>query len=101
MAYSGQCAYPSGAHPACAACGNFVFRKSPHVHAYYSNPSREDIVCGLCWRVVRAAAVPVLRAAEALGIDATAPYVNDALDQGKIVVLCQTTLGFLESNSAN
>lgn len=94
MADGRFCTSAPGGHPQCTTCGTVIFRKSEHVHVFRRNPYREECLCGECFAVCAAAAVPVFRAAEALGIEPDLASVHQALDQGRIVVLAQMPFGF-------
>jgi hypothetical protein len=89
-----SCSYASGSHPNCSACDIVVFRRSEHAHVFRVNPRRADTLCGRCFVACAAAAVPVFQAAEALGIEPDAAAINDAVDNGRIMVLYQSQLGF-------
>lgn len=94
MALNRRCSYSGGTHPNCDTCGGYVYSKSEHVHVFRRNPFREDCICGECFAITAVAAIPVFKAAEAIGLGVDHAALRDALDTGKIIVLAQTPLGF-------
>lgn len=80
-------------HPACEVCKSFVGRRSDHAHHWSGGGKHHSVLCGECVATLARAAVPILQAAEALGVRPTYATLADALRDGKISVLVQQTFG--------
>lgn len=93
MAISGQCECRTYPHPQCSACNGTITRKSEHIHRFRRNPWRDEAICGPCDRCACVAALPVIDAAQKLGLAFSEQELLRALRSNQIVVLAQ---GFLE-----
>lgn len=92
MDSSRECRCAISPHPACASCGSFIQRRVNHVHIHTSRAKPGESICGPCWEAVCVAALPVMRAADSLGVEPTASAIHDALLGGFIQIWGQQFL---------
>lgn len=92
MGSSRECAFTGLRHPSCRACSGFITRRSDHVHIYGRKADPDESLCGDCWAVYAVASLPILRAAERLGVDPNPGALLKALQEGHIQVVEQSVL---------
>lgn len=83
-------------HGPCVACNAFVNRRERHAHTPQADRGTGfDLMCGECFDCVAVAALPLMQAAEQLGVPPVARELRRALDAGSLMVIAQ---GFLFVN---
>jgi hypothetical protein len=74
-------------HWSCGACGGPVFRRKPHVHAYYRAPGSASVLCEECWSVILCSSTIILQALTQAGIEATSGELKRMVDEGAIAAI--------------